>query len=134
MLGLGSAQADADHAPVAVFDRVADYLQRFFEAVHARDVGRQSDLDSVSLARLGGAVADAAEDDIAVEAAPEAERENRLQVDSAVPHGLRGVLDRDPPEVVLALERARCQHEDLDEVREVAVLVERMHGLGRIDR
>ena len=40
MLGLGSAQADADHAPVAVFDRVADYLQGFFEAVHARDVGR----------------------------------------------------------------------------------------------
>src|SRR5438270_13595270 len=107
MLGLGSAQADADHAPVAVFDCVADYLQRLFEAVHARDVGRQSDLDSVALARLGGAVADAAEDNVAIEAAPEAEREDRLEVDGAVPNGLLRVLDRDLPEVVLALERAR---------------------------
>src|SRR5207244_2278744 len=105
MLGLRPAEAYPDHASVAVLDCVADDLQRLVEVVHARDVRGQADLDPVSLARLHGAVADAAEDDVAVEAAPEAEGEDRLQIDGPVPGGLLRILDRDLPEVVLALER-----------------------------
>ena len=134
MLGLGPAEPHPDDASVAVLDREPDDLQRLFEAVDARDIRRQADLDPIPLARLDGTVADAGEDHVAVEPSPEAEREDRLQIDGAVMDGFGRVVDNDLPEVLLVLECARRQHEDLDEVGEVAVLVERAEAFDRIGR
>src|SRR5262249_56969950 len=45
VLGFRPAEADADHATVAVLDRVADDVQCLVEAVHTRDVRRPADPD-----------------------------------------------------------------------------------------
>src|SRR6185312_12134943 len=107
MLGLGAAQADADDAAVAVLAREADDLDGLVERVDPSDVGREADLDPKALARLVGAVADAGEDDVAVEPAPEPEGEDRLEIDRSVRDGLLRVLDHQAAEVVLRLECAR---------------------------
>src|SRR5439155_21427358 len=128
------ADPDADASATAVLERVPHDLQRLVAVVDTRDARRQPDLDPVSLAGLVGSVADAAEDHVAVEAAPEAEREDRLQVDGAVLDGLLRVLDHDLAKILGVLERGRGEHEDLDEVREVAVFVQRPKVLDRVDR
>jgi hypothetical protein len=133
MLGLRPAQPDPHDAAIAVLDRVTHHRERLVEAVDARDVRRQPDLDPVPLARFVGPVADAAEDEVAVESAPETEREDRLQVDGAVLDSLLCVLDHDLPEVLGTFECARSEHEDLDEMREVAVLVQRPELVDRVD-
>ena len=86
----------------------------------------------MQLLRLGRAVAVAAEDLVGVDAAPEDLRgEIASEIDGAVRACLLRVRDDDLAEVVVALQGAECQHEDLDEVREVAVAVERLEVVGQ---
>ena len=80
-----------------------------------------------SLAGLVCAVAVAGEDLVPVDAAPGAlgRREDPFDVDGAVRGRLCRVVDHDLAEVLLALERVRGQDPDLDEVLEVAEVVQR---------
>lgn len=73
----------------------------------------------MQLARLPRTIAVAAEDFVLVEPAPETRREDRLQVDRAMRHRLRCILDDDPAEVVVGLGGSHSELEDLDEVAEV---------------
>ena len=78
----------------------------------------------MQLAGLLRAVAVPAEHRVLVESSPETGGEDGFQVDAAVPCRLFGVLDDNAAEVVGALERPRDQLEDLDEMCEVAELVQ----------
>ena len=62
VLGLEPAEADAEHAAVAVPAAVRTVSMRLLLREAARDVGRQADLDAVPLARLVDTVAEAGED------------------------------------------------------------------------
>ena len=126
-LGLEAAEPDPDDAAIAVPRRVPYDLGRFVERKAAHDVGCQPHLDAEPLARLVGAVAVAAEDLVPADAAPHAlgRREDALDVDGAVLRRLGRVVDDDLPEVLARPQRVRREDPDLDEVREVAELVER---------
>ena len=80
----------------------------------------------MQLAGLLGPVAVAGEDVVPGDAAahPLGRREDPLDVDRAVRSGLGCVVDGDLPEIVTCPQRVRGQDPDLDEVLEVAVLVE----------
>ena len=135
-LGLEAAEPDADDAALAVGGRVAHDLLGLVEREAADDVGRQPHLDAVQLARLLRPVAVAAEDLVPADPAPHAlaRREDPLEVDRAVRGGLGRVVDDDLAEVLRRLQRVRGQDPDLDEVREVAEVVELgepLLGLGR---
>src|SRR5205814_9010406 len=93
--GLVAAEPDPYDATVAVLGGVPHGVQRFVERVDTRDVRRQADLDAEAFSRFLGAVAAAREDDVAVEPAPEPEREDRLEVDAALRGRLLRVLDGD---------------------------------------
>ncbi len=81
-------------------------------------------------------VAVAAEDLVPAHAAPDAlgRREDALDVDRAVCGRLGGVVDDDLPEIVGCSQCVRGQDPDLDEMGEVAVLVERGEPLDCVGR
>ena len=134
VLGLEAAEPEADDAAVAVGDRVAGSRLCLVVGVAARDVRRQAYLDAVQLPRLLGAVAIAGEHLVAVDPPPQAGREDPLQVDGAVARRLRRVVDHDLAEVVRSLKRRGREQPDLDEVREVAKLVEPGEALDCVGR
>ena len=136
VVGLEPPEPDAEHAAVAVLGRVPHGLLRILERVAADDVRREPHLDPVQLARLLRAVAIAAEDLVPVHPAPHAlgRRENPFQVDGAVRSRLGRVLDDDLAEVLRGPERIRRQHPHLDEVREVAEVVELGEPFFRVGR
>ena len=134
VVGLLSAEADSDDAPVAVAGGDLDQGERVLERRAAGHVGRQAHLDAVGLLRLLGAVAVAAEDLVPADAAPGAldRRKDSFEVHSAVPLRLPGVVDDHLPEVGLRAQAVRGQDPDLDEVVEVAEAVELAEPLDRV--
>jgi hypothetical protein len=116
--------------------RVLEHLLGLVGRGAAIDVRRQPDLHAIELTALLGAVAVAAEDVLPAHAAAHAfaRREDRLEVDGAVLGSFGGVGDDDLPEVVPGAEHVRRQDPDLDEVREIAVVVELRHLLHRVRR
>ena len=133
-LGLEPAQPEPDDAAVAVGDGVPGGQLGHVHGVAARDVGRQPDLHAVPLAGLLGAVAEAGED--LVPAAPAADGlgrgEDALQVDRAVAGRLGGVVHHDLAEVALGAQHAGGDRPGLEEMVEVAVLVQAGQPLGRV--
>jgi hypothetical protein len=136
VLGLEPAEAHSDHAAIAVLAGVADDLLGPVELRAAVDVGREAHLDPVQLPCLLGAVAVAAEDLVPTDPALDAlgRREDRLEVHRAVGGRFRGVVDDDLAEVLLGAQGVRGQDPDLDEVCEVAEVVQLRQaflGVGR---
>ena len=136
ILGLEPAETDADHAAVCVLGRIAHDRLGLVERKAADDVRGQPDLDAVQLAGLLGPVAVAGEDVVPGDAAAHAlgRGEDRLDVDRAVGGGLGGVVDDDLAEIVSRPQRVRRQDPDLDEVLEVAELVELREPLDGVRR
>ena len=136
IVGLEPAEPDPEHAAVAVLGCVAHGRLRILERVAADDVGRQPHLHAVQLPRLLRAVAVAGEDLVPVDTAPDTlgRREDPLDVDRAVRGGLRCVFNDDLAEVLRRSKRVCGQHPDLDEVREVAEVVQRCESFLRIGR
>src|SRR4029453_18218652 len=136
VFGLEAAEADADHAAIAVFDGIPQHLIGLLVRSSSKDVGRKANLDTVELAGLPRAVAVAAEHRLPVDTAacPLGRREDPFDVDGAVLGGFRGVVDHDLVEVVAALQRVRREDPALDEGREGPVLIElcgAADGVGR---
>src|SRR3954470_7757080 len=136
VLRLEPAETDPDDAAIRVLGGIADNGLCLVEREPADDVRRQANLDAVQLARLLGSVAITPEDLLPGDPAPDAlgRREDALDVDRAVRRRFGRVVDDDPPEVVARAKRVRRQHPDLDEVLEIAVLVElgeALHGVCR---
>jgi hypothetical protein len=131
ILGLEPTEPDRDDAALAVLRRVPDDSLGLFVGRAPIDVGRQADLDAVELAGRLCAVAVTAEDLVPVDAPLRAlcRREAPLEVDGAVAGCLLRVVDDDLPKVLVGLEREGGQDPHLDEVREVAVVVEQRQPL-----
>ena len=91
---------------------------------------------AVQLTGLVRPVAVAGVDLVPVDAAPGAfgRREDALDIDGTVRGRLARVVDDDLAEVLVAPERIRREHPDLDEVPEVAEVIEGRELLLGIDR
>src|SRR5262249_28849375 len=126
MLRLEATEADAHDAALAVPRRMTHDLVRLLEREASDDIRREPDLDAEALLRLLCPVAVPGEDLVPAASAPDAlaRREDPLDVDGAVRGGLGCVVEHDLAEVLLRPERVGRQHPDLDEMGEVAELVQ----------
>ncbi len=134
--GLEAAEADGQHAPLAVAGAPTDGLLGEAWAVGARDVGREEDLDAEPLAGLLGALAVALEDLVPGDAAHGrlGRREDAFEVDRAQSGGLGRVVDHDLTEVGGRLQGRRRGQPDVEEVREVAEPAELGEALDTVGR
>ena len=128
-----AAQADPDDAAAGVGERVPDGQVGGLRRVAAHDVRGERDPHAVPLKRLRGAVAVAGEDFFPGHAARGGlgRGEDALQVDRAMRGCLGRVVDHDLPEVPFGSQRAGRHPPHVEEVREVAELVDRGQLPGR---
>ena len=136
VLRLEPAEPEPDDAAVAVLHRVARGLERRVEREAARDVGREPHDRRRSPPRPASAPSQKPVNTSSHDApvrTRSAGREDALDVDRAVRGRLRGVVDDDLAEVDVGPDRVRGHDPELDEVVEVAELVERRRArrLGR---
>ena len=121
ILELERAETDADDASVAVADGVAQAVVHLLRRRVPRQVRCEPHLEAVRLARLLDAVAEAFVDRLPRHAAAHEleRREDAFDIDGAVLHGLAGVVDGDPPEVVGRAQARRHHQPHVDEVGEI---------------